>query len=459
MTGIPAFRAADQHKDLENPAYRAFKAFLADAEDWSADRIATYQLDTLDALVRMAVTEAPGYEKLYADHGVAMQRIRDFSDMDKLPFVDKSLLRAEINAFSVSTREKDYVTTGGSTGIPFGFFRSSDAFAKELAAKAHQYHRVGWREGQKQVVFRGTPIDTPDHSEFYPEFNELRLSSYHLTDAKLDRFLELIDSYEPEWLRCYPSSAELLARYLIKKGRRLEGLKGMLCASENLYEHQIKLFSQAFSGKVFSHYGHYEQAVLAGFCETEQTYHVLPFYGYAELLNGAGGHVRETGAVGEIVGTSFIMDATLFIRYRTQDFAVYGQDSCASCNRPYPTWDRIEGRLQDWVIAADGRPVSMTAFNMHDATFDHVSQFQLVQHQPGKVTFAYMPKADLSGTQLDAMLAAVGNRLGPGFDIKGEAVTDIPLSKRGKHRFLKQTLPLTFGDQGVTELFAESLAP
>jgi hypothetical protein len=29
----------------------------------------------------------------------------------------------------------EYITTGGSTGIPFGFYRTPKAFGRELAAK------------------------------------------------------------------------------------------------------------------------------------------------------------------------------------------------------------------------------------------------------------------------------------------------------------------------------------
>src|SRR6185295_20155978 len=100
-------------------------------------------------------------------------------------------------------------------------------------------------------------------------------------------------AYKPRWLRCYPSSGHLFAQFLEETGRPFPPLEGILCASENLYESQKALMSRVFGTRVFSHYGHYELAVLAGFCEHRDTYHVLPQYGYAELRAPDGSAVRD----------------------------------------------------------------------------------------------------------------------------------------------------------------------
>jgi len=242
----------------------------------------------------------------------------------------------------VLMKGRTYVTTGGSTGIPTGMYRDPLAFPKELASKAHQYYRVGWKEGDRQIVFRGLKIDTDDHIIFVPEFNELRCSSYHLTPEWMEVYRKKAWQYKPEWIRCYPSSGYIFAKFLKETGRAFPNIKGMLCASENLYDFQKDLFKEVFKCRVFSHYGHYEQAVLAGFCEYEDTYHVLPQYGYAELLDKEGNTVTTPGKVGEIVATSFIMHATPFIRYETQDLAILKSFTCSSCGRPYQIREKMK---------------------------------------------------------------------------------------------------------------------
>lgn len=436
-----------RHADLDNPTYVAWTAFLREAERWSEDEIAAYQLQQIREVVRHAAAQTVGYRRLFADAGVDAESIRSPEDLRRLPFIDKETIRDQLDEFSAPWPNREYVTTGGSTGIPFGFYRNPDAFARELASKAHQYYRIGWREGDPQLVFRGLPIASPDHMEFVERFNELRCSSYHLIPDVMEQYRQRALDYGPKWLRCYPSSGTLFARWLKETGRAFPPLHGILCASENLYEFQRELLAEVFGARVFSHYGHYELAALAGYCEFADTYHVLPFYGYAELIGFDGQPVTRPGEVGEIVATSFLMKATPFIRYRTRDFAVYGGRGCRACGRPYDIWTRIEGRLQEFLVTRTGRLISMTAINFHDDIFDAVRQFQFHQNQPGRVTLRLVPReAGLS----EETLASIGRRLlvklGDDVELGFEIVRDIPLTQRGKHRFLVQELPVAGHD-------------
>jgi len=315
-------------------------------------------LQQLQRIILHAYENCPAYRDLFDREGVTPTGIRSLDDIAKLPFVTKQDLRDRLEEFSCPWPDRKYVTTGGSTGIPFGFYRDDIAFGRELASKAHQYHRIGWKEGDRQLVFRGLLIHSPDHTTYVPEFEELRCSSYHLTPEGMEGFYRRALEYRPKWLRCYPSSGYIFARFLNERGWKIPSIEGVLCASENLYEFQRKSLQKVFGEKVYSHYGHYELAVLAGYCEHVPAYHVLPQYGYAELLDGRGKRVRTPGEIGEIVATSFLMYATPMIRYRTRDYAAFKSHACAECGRPYEVWDRIEGRLQEFVVTGTGRLIS-----------------------------------------------------------------------------------------------------
>ena len=200
--------------------------------------------------------------------------------------------------------------------------------------------------------------------------------------------------------------------------------------------------SDIFKARVFSHYGHYEMAVLAGFCEYEDTYHVLPQYGYAELIAKDGKAVTQPGEVGEIVATSFIMNATPFIRYRTGDIAVLKGWECPSCARPYQIWEKVEGRLQEFIVTGGGRYISMVAINMHDDIFDYIHQFQFFQEEKGRIVFRYIPRDDFSPAMVQDMRERLLKKLGDDVELYMEEVDEIPLTKRGKHRFLIQKMKL-----------------
>jgi len=430
------------HKDLLNSEYVCWKAFLQAADVWDRRQIEAYQLRQVSKIVSFAYENSRGYRELFDRYGASPDEIGSLEDFRKFPFVTKEMLRDNLEEFAVSMPGSRYVTTGGSTGIPFGFYRNDDAFSKELASKAHQYHRIGWKEGQRQLVLRGLPIPGEDHVEYRPEFNELRCSSYHLQDDAMELYRRYALEYEPQWVRCYPSSGYVFAKFLKHSGRAFPRVKGVLCASENLYDFQKELLGEVFGGRVFSHYGHYELSALASFCEYEDTYHVLPQYGYVELIDSQGQPVTEPGRQGEIVATSFIMRATPFIRYRTQDVAVLKGWGCQACGRPYQIWERIEGRLQEFIVTGSGRRISMTAVNMHDDTFDHIKQFQFHQRQMGRATLRYVPKPGCTAEDVQRIRARLLAKLGDDMELTMQAVEDIPLTARGKHRFLIQQLDI-----------------
>jgi len=427
------------HADLLNSQYVAWRYFLESAEGWTRPQVEAYQLSAIRRIVAYAYQNTAGYRALYDDAGVHPDDIRCAEDLRAFPIVTREMIRDNLKAFSVSRPGNTYTTTAGSTGVPFGFYRNPDAFSKELASKAWQYRRVGWREGERQISLRGAIIDTPDHTEFVAKFNELRFSVLHLTPENLCTYYHKSIEYQPQWLRCYPSAGYIFARWLKDSGRSFPQLKGVLCASESLYDFQKDLLGEVFGCRVFSHYGQWELTVLAGFCEHEDTYHVLPQYGYAELVDPTGQPVAEPGQAGEIIGTSFIMNATPFVRYKTEDGAVLAGWECPACGRPYQVWERMVGRLQELMIGETGRRVSVTSINFHDDTLDDVNQFQFHQVRKGQVVFRYVPREPALCDEKQArLLQRLQTKLGADIEVELRAVDHIPPGGRGKHHLLVQ---------------------
>lgn len=433
------------HKDLENPHYVKWADFLSGADDWSLDRIESYNLEQVRSIAAHAYYNINGYRGLFDANGVKPGEIRNLKDFRKFPFTSKETFRDNLENFSFRTPDCEYVTTGGSTGVPMGMYRDKVAFARELASKAHQYHRAGWREGQRQIVFRGLQIKSQDSIEFAEEFNELRCSTYEFGSDRMETYRQKAMVFQPEWIRCYPSSGYVFAKYLKDSGKHFPAIKGMLCSSEQLYDFQKQLFLDIFGKdiKIFAHYGHYEMAALAGFCEFTDDYHVLPQYGYVELLDKNDQPVTKPGDVGEIVATSFLMTATPFIRYRTQDLAVYKGFGCQKCGRPYQIWERIEGRLQELIVTRTGRLISTSMLNMHDDSYDHLKQFQFHQQNRETVTFKFIPKPTFDITVENEVYNKMKSKLGNDINLKMQRVEEIPLTKRGKHRLLIQELDLS----------------
>ena len=431
-------------------AVRQLRGFLLESERWSADQLLDYQWNRLCALLEHAWRNVPYYRQhLGAEPG----DIRDWDDFRRLPMLTKQDLQEhgdELLAVNLPAKQRGYATTGGSTGVPVGFFFDvPDSVVAESAFMSLQWGRVGYRDGDRTAVLRGIPVAEDRFWELEPFQAQLRLSSYHLESKEIPALLERLHRFQPKYLQAYPSSASLLAAWMLEHGGPAPpGLRAVLCGSENLYDWQRDQLSRAFGCRTFSWYGLSERVCLAAECEHDQALHIWPQYGVTELIGEGGEVVQEPGAVGEIVGTALTSRAMPLIRYRTTDAASYLEGPCPACGRPYQRFGRIEGRLHEFIVSASGRPISMTAINMHTSVFDNVAAFRFYQDTPGRISLKVVPKPSFDRARDEATIRTeLAPKLAPDIELTAiEEVEELPLSLRGKQHFLDQRLPVRIGD-------------
>jgi len=430
--------------------YWKLKNFLEDAQWWDQREIEYWQLAKLRKIISYAFDNVPGYNFLYKDAGIKPDDITSLSDVNLLPFTTKELLRDNLDDFTaknIPLSKLRYVTTGGSTGIPFGFYHTTTNGWMETAFMHSGWERVGWQLSGKSAVLRGAFIGSDDCFWKYDRANRLlHLSSYYLTKRTYQKFVGKLEEIQPIYLQAYPSAATIFADLLLDHhdiGRI--NFDVILLGSENIYEWQKDKLRQAFpSAKLFSWYGHMEQVILSPWCETEETYHVWPFYGLIEILDK--NCKVEVGQIGEIIGTSFWNYATPFIRYRTMDRARYDANLCKQCGRSFMTLNPIEGRLQEMIISASGRYISMTAINFHSNVFDKVRQFQFYQDRPGKVILRVVRKIHFKDDEKVFIYQELKKKLGSDMELEIDYVDKITKTRQGKHRFLIQKLDVKYGD-------------
>ena len=245
-------------------------------------------------------------------------------------------------------------------------------------------------------------------------------------------------------LQAYPSAATVLGQYMRRVDEPpIKGLKVVLAGSENVYPEQRRVVEQAFGARLYSWYGHAESGAMAGGCEINNAYHVYSEYGYTELL--ADGHAVPVfeGERGEIVTTGFINRAMPLIRYRTGDIAVARPGVC-DCGRQYPLWERVEGRKHEYVVGADNKMVSLTAFifGQHYDAFDRISRIQVVQREAQALTIRLVVTPDWSADDGSQLKREMLNALGGDWNLQIELTEQMELTRSGKHKFLVQHLPV-----------------
>lgn len=424
-----------------------FQQLAAEVERWSVDQIREYQLKELRRVLIRAGNFSPGYQQRFAEAGFRPEMVRELEDLQACPFLEKRDLleaREEWVCQDIPTKERLYITTGGSTGVPVGFYlQRGVSRPKEQAFLEAQWARGGYFPGARLVVIRGhvTSDESRGRISSYDATRDwLMLSSYHLTEARLPEYLEEVKRFKPDLLHAYPSAALQLAEFLEKAGLRWEvPLKGLLAGSERLNLPQKRLLERVFQCRVFRWYGHSERAVLAAEGRRSDLFYFWPTYGFVEF-----GPPDSEGFC-EVIGTSFHNLAMPLIRYRTGDFVRLADPRRdGELEFPWPAVAEIAGREQEFLVSGSGRRISLTAFNMHDAIFDDLYAVQFVQDVPGAAEFRYVPGPGFRPERLGPIEAGVRRKLGEDFQLTLREVRETEKTARGKHRWLISRI----GDSG-----------
>ncbi|MCK9277413.1 MAG: phenylacetate--CoA ligase family protein, partial [Methanoculleus sp.] len=134
------------------------------------------------------------------------------------------------------------------------------------------------------------------------------------------------------------------------------------------------------------------------------------------------------------------------IRYRTMDLAVLGKSPC-TCGRNYPLLERVEGRVQDFIVTSKGELLSGITMNIDTDAFDNVKQFQFYQERVGEVILNIVKKPAFSDLDADYLRREVGRSCGDDVTITIRYVDNIPLTARGKYRYFVQNMPIRFGER------------
>jgi phenylacetate-CoA ligase len=438
------------------PAFWKTYRLLKKSQWWTREKLEEYQIQNLSKLLSHAYENVPYYKKVFDERGLKPKDIQNFNDLQKLPFLTKEIIRDnldDLKAKNYPLAKFEYVTTGGSTGVPLGFYYEKGVSrAIEWAFIKSLWDRVSYRFRDKSAVIKGYVIRSASQGQFWEKalFGKwLILSSYHMTEKNLPKYIEEIKKYKPKFIQAYPSAITILARFMKQHGvAPFSGVKAILCSSENMYPGQRELLEGVLQCRVYTWYGHAERAVLAGECEQSAYHHIFPEYGITELVREDGSQIKDDKETGIIVGTGLTNYAMPLIRYKTDDLAIRANGVC-KCHREYPLLQKVEGRwLQEFIITKNNRPISITAINMHSDVFDNVDQFQFYQDRKEEVVLNIVRRDTYTDRDTEYIRRELVRKLGDDIALTFRFVDHIPRTRSGKYNFLIQRLPAAFGDRG-----------
>lgn len=425
--------------------YHSFYRKYSELQYLSYEQRLEYQLQELQGIVSYAYDHTRYYHNLFDEYGINPKQIQDFSDIKKIPILTKDMVRdhlSEMISDVIPKNRLQYVTTGGSTGKPLGLYITSEVNKKRLAFTWISWSFMGYKMGMPCAVLRGAVIR--DGWFFYDRGeNYLILSTYDMLEENIDAYIRKIEEFSPLFLRGYPSALEVLARYILRNKDVLRkiNIKTIFTSSEVLIGEQKKIIEDAFCCPISDLYGNCEQVGFIATCKHGR-YHEFMEHSYLEYLN-ENGNLAKDGEFGEIVGTSFINNAVPFIRYRTGDRVLLAQEQTCSCGLHSRMIEHVEGRWHgDSIQTRHGNLISITALNTHSDIFDHTIRIQYYQDTPGLVVLKIVRRSEYTEEDSKKIYAELSEKFKDQVELHLEFVESIPLTPRGKYKYLDQRLKL-----------------
>jgi len=427
-------------------AYAEFRGQLATSRGITATR--QLAKSKLEVALRWAAETVPAYR----EYRHLLNRRDDPEQLlARLPVTDKLDIKRNAASYlsgAMPASRRLRMFTGGSTRNPMQFYLHKHlSRPKEYAFIQDFRDRVGAGRGDLTLALRGRSVPGASQSGgrlwmVEPIKQQLILSSDHLEERYLPRYAEALVRHRPTFIEAFPSALYPLARWLAANPlpQFTDGVKGVMLYSENAYEFQMRTFREVFRCPVLKHYGHSERVLMAASMPDDDRYFFWPQYGWFELLDADDRPVTRPGVLGYLVGTSFDNQVMPFVRYRTGDLARLS-DREHGALPGYPACERIEGRLQEFLVCKDHRLVSITT--MGTAHFPELSEIEAMQYeqdQPGEVTLKIVAARAPSVEMKRRMAAAVREKTQGGCEARVVRVERIERTARGKFQMLIQRL-------------------
>lgn len=428
------------HERLKRHDTVAVRRSMEDVQWWSPDRVAALQLQRLRDLLQDVAVHVPYYRNLFAQAGFDPADIQSTSELQRLPFLTKSVIRANPESLKhVQAQGLARFNTGGSSGEPLVFFIGKKRISHDVAAK---WRATRWWDvdiGDPEVVVWGSPIELGQQDRIKRWRDTILrtrlLPAFEMSERKLDQFIATIRGVMPRMLFGYPSALNHIAQHAKKRGVPLDdlGIRVAFVTSERLYDEQRSTIGQVFGCRVANGYGGRDAGFIAHDCPAGGM-HLTADDIVVEIVNEAG-EVQPAGVAGEIVVTHLASNDFPFIRYRTGDIGVLGTSPC-TCGRGLPLLQDIQGRSTDFVVAADGTVMHGLALIYILRDLPGVKSFKVVQETRALTRVLLIPDVDFPSDAVAQIVRAFKQRLGADVSVRVDLVDNIPAEKSGKFRYI-----------------------
>ncbi len=354
--------------------YTRFSRLIEASQDWSSDQKLRYTIERLNFIIKHAQKKNSFYRNLYREYGVNNLEIKDISDFQKFPSINKAQLR---ESFSQFTGYKKF-NTGGTSGEPFAFYLDSNSIAREWAHMHKIWELKSYNFTLPKITLRGKNLGIKIF-KYNIVNNEFIINTYLSFSERSNaiRAKDLIIKHRIGFVHGYPSAVYNFFKELestLNPGEVdeiKEVMKVALLGSEFPLPHMVDYLCNQWGLDHISWYGHSEMCILAYDLNKSNTYIPFSTYGFSEVISN------------ELIGTSFHNTDMPLIRYQTGDLV-----TAVNNDGLLDTFSITEGRAGDFIEDRLGKKIPLTAliFGRHHKGFELFDFIQVKQREQGKIT-------------------------------------------------------------------------
>lgn len=422
--------------------YWLYKTFLSKTSSWPIERKRAYVFDKLKLTLTRAYDGVPFYRERFQKAGFDPHKdFRSTDDIRALPLLTKEDVRLHGEEMIDRRFLVNSVVahTSGTSGNPTTLRLNESYIAFDYACMFRHWALAGYRFRARLAALRSYVPDTPDGPlwKYNRLENTLYMSAYHLKPSNCEQYINELVRFQPNYIRAYPSSINVLAEYAWPHREKLRFVRGIFTASETLLPAERATIERTFGQVLYDWYGMTEPAVVI----TERADHkgmdINWEYGFPEFVSS------EELAPGErhLIATSLHNPVMPFIRYQTGDTLSLAETE----SDLYPTVRSITGRKDDCFVTPDGRRLPSLNFYSLLQSYSDILKFQFIQAASDKVEvrLSLRPKAVGTEALLAKVRTEITKRLGENVALDVEVTDTFETSPDGKtptflRKFAKQ---------------------
>lgn len=411
----------------------------------SKDQLNELNWNKRKAIVKYAYQNSTFYHNFYDNHGFHPSLLRDETDWEKVPIVEKNHIRN--NTSDIITIDKSLLrknVTGGSTGEPLICYHDSRFHQEILDWRMYKVWNVSpaenrgkvWRmpseRASKLFKFKNKLIWYPTH--------QVNIDASGVTNLNIKDFLAQLNKLGSCILYGYTGSISEIAKYIINNNLEKYFAHGKIklvtTFASPVTTVDRELAVRAFGCKmILDQYCCNEISNIAFSTPSSNNLCINWDYRHIDIVNNDV-YIHEANIHGDVVITDLNNYGFPLIKYRLGDKTSWVMDECD--NLVLPRISPIKGRISDLLMLPNGGFIEggwLTS--IFDPYPNAVLGFQIYQKKDYSIILYVIPNKSYSkaGEEINKVVEEIKRKSNNEVDIKKISVEEIT-SDRGKQRYI-----------------------